>query len=173
MRCSKCNSENLEGAYYCHACGNKLRVKINGWKICSLILMILVFVLVIIVFDYGETVNSLQSRNQNLQIELDNSNSKQCDYEETARKYKESRTRVNSLTNQIKEKDSQIRDLRNQLPKTYYTKYDNQGLYYWKGGYKDTGYKHSYAGTGVIVYIQRDGYGLTDWGWIPMNCLKK
>lgn len=39
MKCSKCQEENDSKAYYCHACGNKLRVKINGWKLFSFILL--------------------------------------------------------------------------------------------------------------------------------------
>lgn len=173
MKCQKCQSENDENAYFCHQCGNKLRRKANEWRIFSVVLIILIIVLGILLFDCNETIHSLQYMNCDLQTELENSKSKQGDYETTIRKFKESQAKVTTLTNQIREKDRQISDLRKQLPETYYTKYSNQGLYYWKGGYKDTGYKHTYAGTGVTVYMQRDGYGLTDWGWIPMNCLRQ
>ena len=68
---------------------------------------------------------------------------------------------------------TEISDLKEQLPQTYYTKYPNQKIYYWAGSFLDTNYTWSNAGTAVTIYMQKDGYGMTEWGWCPMNCLRQ
>ena len=82
-------------------------------------------------------------------------------------------TEISRLNSEISRLKSEISQLKTQQSQTYITKYANQSIYYWNGSFKETDYKYSDKGTWVDIYTQKDGYGLTDWGWIPMNRLEK
>lgn len=156
MNCPKCNQNNPNNAYYCHNCGNKLKTKINGWMICSLILIASTILLGVLAFNYADSMVYYKSNYSNLYQE------KQYVSEQ-----------LNNKNTEISRLNSEISQLKTQQPQTYITKYANQSIYYWNGSFKETDYKYSDKGTWVDIYTQKDGYGLTDWGWIPMNCLKK
>jgi len=58
-------------------------------------------------------------------------------------------------------------------PKTYYTKYSEQTIYYKvNDAFIDSNCILKDSDTSVIVYLERDGYGMTEYGWVPMDCLK-
>lgn len=82
---------------------------------------------------------------------------------------------ISELESQIHEKEVEISELETQLPQTYLTKYPDQQLYYryWDGSYKETDCVYEDENSLVYVYSQESGYGLTDWGWVPMSRLKK
>ena len=60
-----------------------------------------------------------------------------------------------------------------ELPQTYYTKYTNQAIYYWDGSFIKAGSYWADSDVCVTIYLQKEGYGMTEFGWVPMNCLRK
>lgn len=83
------------------------------------------------------------------------------------------RWRYNSLYNELQSKDATLSSLQNQLPQTYYTKYSNQAIYYWDGSFIKAGSYWADSDVRVTIYLQKEGYGMTEFGWVPMNCLRK
>lgn len=156
MYCPKCKENNPKNAYYCHYCGNKIRTKINGWLICSIILIVSTIFLAVLAFNYADSMIYYKSNYSKLYQE------KQYVSEQ-----------LNDKNSEISRLKSEISQLKTQQPQTYLTKYANQSIYYWNGSFRETDYKYSDKGTWVDIYAQKDGYGLTDWGWIPMNRLEK
>lgn len=77
------------------------------------------------------------------------------------------------LYNELQTKEATINSLQNQLPQTYYTKYSNQAIYYWDGSFIKAGSYYADSDVRVTIYLQKEGYGMTEFGWIPMNCLRK
>lgn len=146
MECPKCQEKNPNEAYYCHMCGHQLRRKINGWLITSCALLLLI--LGLILFFYKE-LNLLSRKVSQAQYEME------------------------LMESELLSRDEEINTLKSKLPQIYYTKYKDQTLYYWEGNYKQTSYVYSEKGVMVNVYLQKDGYGLTEFGWIPMNRLRK
>ena len=69
----------------------------------------------------------------------------------------------------------QINDLQSQLPQTYYTKYSDQYYYHiCTNSYEKSSCYLPQKGSSILIYAQNsDGYGLTYYGWIPMECLEK
>lgn len=124
-------------------CGHQLRWKINGWRLFSIIISLLFILLGSVFFVYY--------RNAEQRI-LDGIVAKNRAY------YAESRA------NEAE---------KSKIPQQYYTKYKNQDIYYWEGTFKKTSYMYEEVGTCVDIYVQRDGYGLSSYGWVPMNCLRK
>ncbi len=156
MKCPKCKEVNPKKAYYCHNCGKKLRTKVNGWLICSIILFLATILLGLLAFDYADSMVYYKMNYNDLYYE------KQSVSDQLIKKKSE-----------ISELNSEISRLRDQIPQSYYTKYSNQYLYYWKGYFEKTDYYYNESGALVTIYTQKDGYGLSDWGWIPMNRLEK
>lgn len=141
MNCPKCKEDNPNDAYYCHSCGKKLKTKVNGWLICSIVFFISTILLGFLALGYSDDAVYYQTRY----------------YQET---------------NNSQKKDEEIERMKELLPQTYYTMYSNQRIYYWNGDFERIDYTFD-SGVPVTIYTQKDGYGMTEWGWIPMNCLEK
>lgn len=173
MNCPKCKEYNPKDSFYCHNCGNKLKTKINGWMICSLILIASTILLGVLTFNYADSMiyyksnySKLYQEKQYVSKQLNNKNSE-------ISRLKSEISQLNNKNSEISRLKSEISQLKIQQPQTYITKYTNQSIYYWNGSFKETDYKYSDKGTWVDIYTQKEGYGLTDWGWIPMNRLEK
>lgn len=151
-KCSnpKCPASNPADAYFCHICGHQLRKKTNGWRLFSIIISLLFVLLGIVFFMYY--------RDAEQRIE-------EVIVAESRAYYAESRAKEAELKAK-KAEESKIQQ-------QYYTKYKNQDIYYWDGTFKKTSYMYEEVGTCVDIYVQRDGYGLSSYGWVPMNCLRK
>ena len=157
MECPKCQEKNPNEAYYCHMCGHQLRWKINGWRLFSIIISLLFILLGIVFFMYY--------RNAEQRI-LDGIEAENRAY------YAESRANEAELRAEEAELRADEAE-KSKIPQQYYTKYKNQNIYYWEGTFKKTSYMYQEIGTCVNIYVQRDGYGLSIYGWIPMDCLRK
>lgn len=157
MECPKCQEKNPNEAYYCHMCGHQLRRKINGWRLFSIIISLLFVLLGIVFFMYYRDAE----RHIKEVIVAEG----RAYYAESRAKEAESRAKEAELKAK-KAEESKIQQ-------QYYTKYKNQDIYYWDGTFKKTSYMYEEIGTCVDIYVQRDGYGLSSYGWIPMNCLRK
>lgn len=73
----------------------------------------------------------------------------------------------------IAEKNKKIADLKAKLPQKYKTRNVNQYLYDKCKGYTKTDCYWSDKGAKVTIYLKEDGYGLTEYGWIPMSSLEE
>lgn len=73
----------------------------------------------------------------------------------------------------IEEKNKNIADLKAKLPQKYKTRHVNQYLYNKCKGYTKTDCYWSDKGAKVTIYLKEDGYGLTEYGWIPMSSLEE
>jgi len=74
---------------------------------------------------------------------------------------------------QIQSKDARIRDIESQLPQIYYTRHANQAIYYWDSSYIKADSYWKDADVCVTVYLEKDGYGMTEFGWVPMESLRR
>ena len=127
--------------------------KTNWWSIISFILFITVCTLSYALYESYNKIHYLRWQQNYLQ---DTKNQE-----------------ISSLQEQLQSKDATINSLQEQLPKTYYTKYPNQAIYYWDGDFIKAGSYYRESGICLNVYLQKDGYGMTEFGWIPMNCLSR
>lgn len=157
MECPKCQENNPSEAYFCHICGYQLRRKTNGWRIYSILISLLIILLGGIFFLYY--------RDAEQRIEEGIVAEHRAYYAESRAKEAESRAKEIELRAKEAEKSK--------IPQQYYTKYKNQSIYYWDGTFKETSFMYGEVGTCVEIYVQRDDYGLSSYGWIPMNCLRK
>lgn len=157
MKCPKCQESSPSDAYFCHICGHRLRKNINGWRLFSIIISLLFVLLGIVFFMYY--------RDAEQRIEEVIVAESRAYYAESRAKEAESRAKEAELKAK-KAEESKIQQ-------QYYTKYKNQDIYYWDGTFKKTSYMYEEVGTCVDIYVQRDGYGLSSYGWVPMNCLRK
>lgn len=117
--------------------------KTNGWRIFSILISVLIILLGVIFFLYY--------RDAEQRIEEGIVAEHRAYYAESRAKEAE----------------------RSKIPQQYYTNYKNQSIYYWDGTFKETSFMYGEVGTCVEIYVQRDDYGLSSYGWIPMNCLRK
>lgn len=85
----------------------------------------------------------------------------------------ESYERIDSFRWERNELHERIDNLQNQLPQIYYTKYTNQAIYYWDGSFIKAGSYWADSDVRVKIYLQKEDYGMTEFGWVPMNCLRK
>ena len=165
MKCPNCKAENPNDAYFCHACGYKLRKKPNGWKKATLVFLILIIVLGCIIFHYNSENYYLESNCRYYQDRVNSLNNE----------INQKKSTINELETQVNSLNRQIEDLQSKLPKTYYTKYDNQYVYnQCAGQYEMSSCYYPDKGSSIIIYRISDGYGLEYFGgWIPMDCLEK
>lgn len=189
--CPSCKELNTDDSYYCHSCGRKLKGKTNGWIIISMTLLIILCIVSVLLYDSYDNIDYLrreryysENRVSDMEAEL---STKENNINNLQGKIQSKDASINNLTNQIQSKDNEISNLQdqiqsqnavisnlqNRLPQTYYTKYPNQKIYYWAGSFLETTYTWSNAGAAITIYMQKDGYGMTEWGWVPMNCLRK
>ena len=195
MNCPKCKENNPQDAYFCHNCGAKLKNKINGWAICSAALIVLSSILIAIIIDCSNRLDFWSRDNYNLQIRIYNLNTQIENKDKQITEMESSsitmQNTIYNLRSQLNERNeeivrlnnensdsyylhNQINSLKLQLPQTYYTKFANQDLYYKNiGGYDKSSLSYPDKGTHVTIYTINDDYGLTEYGWIPMNCLVK
>ena len=82
--------------------------------------------------------------------------------------------------NQVNSLNKQIENLRSQSPQTYYTKYNVHYQHTTNVHCDNNKLNHNrneegtcYKGTSVIIYKTFAGSGLTEYGWIPMDCVEK
>lgn len=191
-KCPNCNAENHNSALYCHICGKKLKTKVNGWLICSIVFFISTILMSVLTFNYADDVEYYSYKYHTLDNMLQEKDEQISNLESELAETEQFQNRIDYLTKQINEKaeeierlenqtndsyylQNQINNLEAQLPRTYYTKYDNQNLYNRTSStdYEKASSYYPQKGTAVTIYTTSNGYGLTEWGWIPMNCLEK
>lgn len=163
MKCPVCNIDNPKDAYYCHNCGKKLRTRVSGWMICSIALFLGALLLGYLASDYADWARYYESEYIGLVYEK----------KSVSDKVTKLNAEISSLNSEITSLNSEIGRLRDQVPQLYTTKNANQYLYYWKGHFERADLYYKDAGVVVTIYAQKEGYGLSDWGWIPMDGLEK
>ena len=171
MECPKCQEKNPNEAYYCHMCGHQLRWKINGWRLFSIIISLLFILLGIVFFMYYRNaeqriLDGIEAENRAYYAES-RANEAELRAEEAESRANEAELRAEEAELRADEAE------KSKIPQKYYTKYKNQNIYYWEGTFKKTSYMYQEIGTCVSIYVQKDGYGLSIYGWIPMDCLRK
>lgn len=119
--------------------------KTNWWSIVSLLLFFVICVLSYCLYESYERIDNLYWQ----------------------------RNEISRLQEQLQSKNATINSLQNQLPQMYYTKYTNQAIYYWDGSFIKAGSYWADSDVRVTIYLQKEGYGMTEFGWVPMNCLRK
>jgi len=137
--------------------------KTNWWAIVSLLLFFTLCVLSYCLYDSYERIDSLYWQRNN---------SENTVYEVNA-ELQAKEQEISTLQEQLQSKIATINSLQNQLPQTYYTKYTNQAIYYWDGSFIKAGSYWADSDVCVTIYLQKEGYGMTEFGWVPMNCLRK
>lgn len=137
--------------------------KTNWWAIVSLLLFFTLCVLSYCLYDSYERIDSLYWQRNN---------SENTVYEVNA-ELQAKEQEISTLQEQLQSKIATINSLQNQLPQTYYTKYTNQAIYYWDGSFIKAGSYWADSDVRVTIYLQKEGYGMTEFGWVPMNCLRK
>lgn len=203
MKCPKCGKELTNDSNFCEFCGTQVRKirkpKSAPWIVMTIIFCVL-FLGIGGFFYYDHTSNrrALEAAEEEaawlFQAER-NARNDAAKQREEARKAKENandykdyyyyaielesqienlKKENNNLNSRINDKDREISNLKSRVPQSYKTIYKNQTLYYrtCNGDFSTFGCEYSgYAD--VTVYTKANGYGLTDWGWIPMNRLNK
>lgn len=180
-RCPHCHTENSDDAFFCHLCGRKIKNKANGWLIAFIIYFLITCVLGIIAVG---VFLDMESEIPRLETDLQEKEAEILKLEILVEENKNDKTQLESLRrdaenenerlqSRVWEQESEISNLKTRVPQLYTTKYANQKIYYWEGKFKETTYSYKKAGVSVTVYFWKDGYGLTEWGWIPSDCLKK
>lgn len=137
--------------------------KTNWWAIVSLLLFFTLCVLSYCLYESYERIDSLywqQNNSENTVFEVN-------------AELRSKELEISTLQEQLQSKNATINNLQNQLPQTYYTKYTNQAIYYWGGSFIEAGLYWSDSDVRVTIYLQKEGYGMTEFGWVPMNCLRK
>ena len=119
--------------------------KTNWWSIVSLLLFFVICVLSYCLYESYERIDNLYWQ----------------------------RNEISRLQEQLQSKNATINSLQNQLPQMYYTKYTNQAIYYWDGSFIKAGSYWADSDVRVTIYLQKEGYGMTEFGWVPMNRLRK
>lgn len=137
--------------------------KTNWWAIVSLLLFFTLCVLSFCLYESYERIDSLYWQHNN---------SENTVYEVNA-ELQAKEQEISTLQEQLQSKNATINSLRNQLPQTYYTKYSNQAIYYWDGAFIKAGSYWADSDIRVTIYLQKEGYGMTEFGWVPMDCLRK
>ena len=137
--------------------------KTNWWAIVSLLLFFTLCVLSYCLYESYERIDSLYWHRNN---------SENTVYEVNA-ELQAKEQEISTLEEQLQSKIATINSLQNQLPQTYYTKYTNQAIYYWDGSFIKAGSYWADSDVCVTIYLQKEGYGMTEFGWVPMNCLRK
>ena len=137
--------------------------KTNSWAIVSLLLFFTLCVLSYCLYESYERIASLYWQRNN---------SENTVYEVNA-ELQAKEQEISTLQEQLQSKIATINSLQNQLPQTYYTKYTNQAIYYWDGSFIKAGSYWADSDVCVTIYLQKEGYGMTEFGWVPMNCLRK
>lgn len=137
--------------------------KTNWWAIVSLLLFFTLCVLSYCLYESYERIDSLYWQQNNSEYTVFEVNA------ELQAKEQE----ISRLQKQLQSKNATINSLQNQLPQTYYTKYTNQAIYYWDGSFIKAGSYWADSDVCVTIYLQKEGYGMTEFGWVPMNCLRK
>jgi len=169
MICSNCNiTDNTLDAVFCYNCGYQLKKekKSNGWAIFFAILFVVAGILAIYFYSELESqryrISSLEYENS--KFESDNNNIRN--------EYHKKEGEIQALTYINNTQKSEIEKMK---PQRYKTKYNNQILYFYcDNNWQQLNCSFQDKGSSVDVYWQRDGFGLTYWGyWIPMNRLEK
>lgn len=160
---------NMGQEFKINDCGEIIREehnskKTNWWAIISFFLFITVCTLSFIIYHSYKEISYLR-------LQQDNSINMVSEVNGTLLLKEEE---INRLKEQIQSNEDTIINLRNQLPKTYYTKYSNQAIYYWDlGTFIRANSFWENSDIRVTIYLQKEGYGMTEFGWIPMDCLKE
>lgn len=135
--------------------------KTNWWAIVSLLLFFTLCVLSYCLYESYERIDSLYWQHNN---------SENTVYEVNA-ELQAKEHEISTLQEQLQSKNATINSLRDQLPREYYTIYPEQDLYYYNGSYVKSGLRWNDSGVAVTIYLVKDGYGLTEFGWVPMERL--
>lgn len=137
--------------------------KTNWWSIVSLLLFFVICLLSYCLYESYERIDNLY---------LQRNNSENTVFEVNA-ELQAKEQEISRLKEQLQSKNATINSLQNQLPQMYYTKYTNQAIYYWDGSFIKAGSYWADSDVRVTIYLQKEGYGMTEFGWVPMNCLRK
>lgn len=151
--------------------------KTNWWAIVSLLLFFTLCVLSYCLYRLYERNYYLYWKRNDLQERIDKlylqrNNSENTVFEVKA-ELQAKEQEISRLQEQLQSKNATINSLQNQLPQMYYTKYTNQAIYYWDGSFIKAGSYWADSDVRVTIYLQKEGYGMTEFGWVPMNCLRK
>ena len=160
MKCPNCGKEIANESLFCEYCGKQIRQnsstklskrKDKGWMIFSIILLVSNIIVGYLAIDYSESYHRVGSY------------------------YRQAYNEVNELNEKVNGLESELRNLRELVPKRYLTKYNNQALYDRNcyGTFIEKGCSYGEKNISVNIYTQVNGYGLTDWGWVPMNRLEE
>lgn len=89
--------------------------------------------------------------------------------------YAYSFNRINELSHELSNKEYENRQLKSEKPKIYKTNKNNVTIYYRNGDdeWKDSGFQYTTKGTQITIYVIDSGYGLMEYGWIPMSHLNE
>lgn len=126
--------------------------KRNWWQVVSAVLFVVLCLLAYGLYEANERADYLQRRVHYLNAENE---------------------AIEHLHAQLEAKNTMISEMERRLPQNYYTKYPNQGIYYWDGSFVRANSFWPDANICLTVYLQKDGYGMTEYGWVPMSCLRK
>ena len=151
--------------------------KTNWWSIVSLLLFFVICVLSYCLYESYERIDNLYWQRNELHERIDNlylqrNNTENTVFEVNA-ELQAKEQEISRLQEQLQSKNATINSLQNQLPQMYYTKYTNQAIYYWDGSFIKAGSYWADSDVRVTIYLQKEGYGMTEFGWVPMNCLRK
>ncbi|MDR2146273.1 MAG: hypothetical protein LBE91_07440 [Tannerella sp.] len=138
--------------------------------------------------DLQDEINSLKSMNSklenenqklqqdysNIQSEIKNSGNNSSNLQEEIKNLKSTNNELENENKKLRQdyisSQNEIANLKKQVPQKYETLDSNQSFYDKHGDYE---YGHFPNKVVVEIYTQRNGYGLSDDGWIPMSRLRK
>ena len=167
--------------------------KATGWIVVSVLLFLSNVICGWLAYDYKEQLyrkdsNYSQKANEVSRLESEVSQLR-SDNSQKANEVSRLEAEVSQLRSNVSTLEDEVRtlealnsslnydnnDSRERVLKRYRTKYDDQQIYYrtCSGGFSQLGCHYSDKNTLVYIYTQVNGYGLTVWGWIPMNRLEK
>lgn len=127
-------------------------------------------------------IADLQSQVQNYANEITRLNElinrKDCDISSYRENSNDKEREISHYKKSLSDKDREISNLREQLPQIYKTKYDDELFLYKVNSIKNNIYffektNRTFRGNFFTIYTQNNGYGLTEFGWIPMSKLEK
>ena len=170
MKCKNCGEEIKDGSLYCKYCGEKIGIRTNGWLICSILFFITTIIFCSLAYHYYHMSLTYAESMNNYRAMYGDILQEQQQY---TSQIKNNDVKITELKEQLMKTESEVLDLKARVPQIYHTKYANQDLFYMKiDTFEKSGYTYKDSGTKLSIYTQTKGYGLTDWGWIPMDRLE-
>lgn len=198
MECPICHKYNPEDSKYCQFCGASLTRFLDS---LMMILMMIIILLLsggavgYLVYDlkndsYKAENKSLKQEKEQLSELLDSVIIQSSSILDNNKKLRDTNKELNEQNKKLNEQNKKLNEqnddlvkvsrdainqLKSSLPQKYQTIYAHQNLYETNidGDFVENGWFYEDANNPVLIYTQKDGYGLTEDGWLPMNRLKK